>query len=325
MPFLLPRLHAFFRTYLIDPDSSAPHEGWFSAEDVPLKWHYPVGLLYDLYSGAEPATADDQTLASTLKGLRSRGPVHAESSGDIEEAAAEGGVELGGDAAATESSGDGEQDTLPWKIVVHFNDWPTEDLVKLDKEGKQLLDSFRNSVKEAGFIRHGTGKVVMSLSYEDSTQMWRAVEEHNLELFTPVQSKLLNPPGMNLKNLPVRIYLPNASSTVPTGAPSPSPGPASPNPEKTEEEVTATAGTLRVIQSLVSPFAPSGGSRQQPQTLGMALNTLLPALFPSRRSPLLALPVLHGAVVPLAANVEELTRAAGYADGWLHIAVRMMT
>lgn len=62
----------------------------------------------------------------------------------------------------------------------------------------------------------------------------------------------------------------------------------------------------------------------QPQTIGTALNQILPTLFPSRRSPLLAQAVLHGAVLPLSAHVEDLVRASAYLDGWLHIAVVMM-
>jgi autophagy-related protein 5 len=62
----------------------------------------------------------------------------------------------------------------------------------------------------------------------------------------------------------------------------------------------------------------------QPQTIGTALNNIIPTLFPSRRSPLLAQAVLHGAVLPLGASVEELIRATAYLDGWLHIAVVMM-
>lgn len=62
----------------------------------------------------------------------------------------------------------------------------------------------------------------------------------------------------------------------------------------------------------------------QPQTIGTALNQILPTLFPSRRSPLLAQAVLHGAVLPLSAGVEDLVRSTAYLDGWLHIAVVMM-
>jgi autophagy-related protein 5 len=51
---------------------------------------------------------------------------------------------------------------------------------------------------------------------------------------------------------------------------------------------------------------------------------MLPSLFPSRRSPLLAQAVLHGAVVPLGADVDDLVRTAAYLDGWLHVVIVMM-
>lgn len=59
-------------------------------------------------------------------------------------------------------------------------------------------------------------------------------------------------------------------------------------------------------------------------TLGKALNTLLPTVFPSTRTPILATPVMHGAVLPLSAPVEDLLRAASYTDGFLHISVTML-
>jgi autophagy-related protein 5 len=55
---LLPRLHAFFSPFLIDP-SVSPHTAWLSFENVALKYHYPIGLLHDLFSGAPPANPDD--------------------------------------------------------------------------------------------------------------------------------------------------------------------------------------------------------------------------------------------------------------------------
>lgn len=57
LPFFLPRLHAFFSSSLIDP-AIAAHDAWLSFEGVPLKWHYPVGLLYDLHSGLPTAESD---------------------------------------------------------------------------------------------------------------------------------------------------------------------------------------------------------------------------------------------------------------------------
>jgi autophagy-related protein 5 len=59
-------------------------------------------------------------------------------------------------------------------------------------------------------------------------------------------------------------------------------------------------------------------------TLGMALNKILPSLFPSRRDAILAEPILHGAAVPFRAPLEEVMREAAYADGWIHLCVNML-
>ncbi|KAF1845794.1 autophagy protein-like protein 5 [Cucurbitaria berberidis CBS 394.84] len=261
---LIHKLHAFFSSSLIYPDVAAS-DTWLSYEGVPLKWHYPLGLLYDLYSGAEPAYPPDTSSPSQK-------------------------------SESTEE----ERRHLPWRLTVHFSDYPNEQLVKLDNEDNILHDLFKNSVKEADYLRTGTGKTVMFLSKEDSTQLWEAVKQHDFALYNPINQKLLNPQGVNLRHLPVRLYLPHAAS------------------DSLKEE--ASPGSLRVVQSLV----PTNLSSRQPQTIGTALNSILPTLFPSRRSALLAQAVLHGAVLPLSASVEELIRATAYLDGWLHIAVVMM-
>jgi autophagy-related protein 5 len=117
LPLLLPRLHAFLTSSLIDP-SVAASEGWFDCEDVPLKWHHPIGLLFDLYAGAKEAVA----------------------AGD------------GGDGNGSTQGGSGGLGVMrePWKLTVHFSGWPGETLIKLDKEGAALHDAFMNSVKEVG-------------------------------------------------------------------------------------------------------------------------------------------------------------------------------
>ena len=37
---------------------------------------------------------------------------------------------------------------LPWELEVHFSDWPDEQLVRLDGEGRVMEDAFVNGVKE---------------------------------------------------------------------------------------------------------------------------------------------------------------------------------
>lgn len=71
----------------------------------------------------------------------------------------------------------------------------------------------------------------MFLSKEDSTQLWDAVTMHDFSLYNPINQKLLNPQGVNLRHLPVRLYLPHAAE------------------ETVQEE--SVPGSLRVVQSLV--------------------------------------------------------------------------
>lgn len=150
LAFLLPQLHAFFRPNLIDPDVQA-HESWLSFEGVPLKWHYPLGLLYDLFSGAEPVNFDAQRRNDLVT------------------------------SQVTVETASGTS-PLPWRLTVHYTDYPYDQIIQLDAEGRALLDSFINAVKEADFIRNGTARTVMSLSKEDSDNLWLAVQNRKLQL-----------------------------------------------------------------------------------------------------------------------------------------------
>ena len=293
---------------------------WLDFEGVPLKWHYPLGLLYDLYSGAEP--------------------VHLQRGGDLPHEDVHGSTAQ--QQASRAGNGEGnDQEVLPWRLTIHYSGFPGDQLIPLDGEGKALQDSFVNAVKEADFIRNGTARTVMGLSMDDSDKLWRSVQTRmweplstsfsvcsvtwkeitnescfcadekattdDLQLFNSVNIKLLNPPGMELRHVPVKFYLPTSSATDPAGA-------------DTIPEETKAAGHVRVVQSLIPLQLPS----KQPQILGTALNSVLPSIFPSRRNPLLAQPVLHGAAVPMGANLVELGRAAGYLDGFLHVVVVML-
>ncbi|SMR57348.1 unnamed protein product [Zymoseptoria tritici ST99CH_3D1] len=273
LAFLLPRLHAFFTPALINPEVSS-HDAWFTFEDVPLKWHYPLGLLYDLYSGAEPV--DLASAAET------------------------------DDAASSKTSL-----PTPWKLTIHYSDYPEHQLLHLDPEGRTMHDTFINSVKEADFVRNGSARAVMGLSKEDSDNLWLAVRTHDLPLFTRTQHKLLHPPGLSLRHIPLKLYLPTSSSSL---------LPADPIPEDPSTTPSSSAH-LRVVQSLIPLHIPGTKS---PQTLGTALNKILPTIFPSRRSPIYARVVLHGVALPLGVELQGLMlNGGGFGDGWLHLGVVM--
>ncbi|KAI9744002.1 MAG: autophagy protein 5 [Claussenomyces sp. TS43310] len=175
------------------------------------------------------------------------------------------------------------QPELPWRLALGHG--PLFD----------IHDTFMNSVKEADFLRNGTAKGIMSMSKEDSKQLWNAVQDNDLASFNQINLKLLNP-ASPLRHIPLRIYIPTQAA-----------------PE--------TVGSFKVVQSLVTPRTVN----REVQTLGMALNRILPSLFPSRRDAILAEPILHGVPVPFRAPLEDLMREAAYADGWIHLCVHMLS
>lgn len=124
----------------------------------------------------------------------------------------------------------------------------------------------------------------------------------DLPSFQRISNILLPPATQPFRNVPIRFFLP-----LPPDSDTPS---------------------LKLVQSPLPPsLQPSNSSSSgstQPQTVGTALHTLLPHLFPSRRTPVLAKPVLHGAVVPMSAPIEGVVRSSAYGDGWAYVVLRMM-
>ncbi|ELR05857.1 hypothetical protein GMDG_07630 [Pseudogymnoascus destructans 20631-21] len=170
---------------------------------------------------------------------------------------------------------------LPWRIVVG-DGWGVGE--------RGVADGFMNSVKEADFLRYGSAKGIMSMSAENSTALWDAVKDNNCPVFAALTRPLLNP-ASPLRHIPLRIYIPHPDIDA------------------------NNTGSFRVIQGLVTPRLPNNDY----QTLGHALHTLIPSLFPSRRDPILAAAILHGARVPLHATLDDLMRECAYADGWVAV------
>ncbi|KAK0741289.1 autophagy-related protein 5 [Schizothecium vesticola] len=156
-----------------------------------------------------------------------------------------------------------------------------------------------NSAKEADFVRNGNARGIMGLSRGMSVGLWEGVKDGNYPAFTKIQNHLLHASPTPLRHVPLRLYVPSAASVTEGGS---------------------EPGSFRVVQTLVAPRL----ADQTPQTLGFALRTVLPTLFPSSRDPVLANVVLHGAPVPFSAPLEELMRDAAYPDGWLCLIVDLL-
>jgi autophagy-related protein 5 len=152
----------------------------------------------------------------------------------------------------------------------------------------------------------------LSRSYQEHIEVPTVILMKTVDLpsFQRISSILLPPLNQPFRNIPIRIFLP-----LPPDSGSPS---------------------LKVVQSPIPPSIPPtsvaasqltlsrGSITAQTQTIGTALHSMLPNLFPSRRTPVLAKPMLHGAAVPMSAPAEEVVRSSAYGDGWLYVVVRMM-
>lgn len=259
---ILPRLHAFFSPSLIaDAETVSPYSGYFTYDGVPLKWHLPVGLLYDLYLLSTRDAGSDNTSPTPL----------------------------------------------PFRLTLHFA--PDPERPTMAATPVVLHDSFINSVKEADFLRSGTAKPIMTLGAQESKALWTSTQDNDLHTFSKLHATLVPSPGQ-LRNIPLRVYLPSSPDQDPNKA------------------------QIKVLQSQIPPTVSAAGQNTpaalrgaggagQAQTLGTALHHLIPSLFPSRRTPILATPLLHGAPVPMGAVLEELVRWGCYADGWLSVVVAM--
>lgn len=91
---------------------------------------------------------------------------------------------------------------------MHFSDWPDEELVRLDADGMVMHDAFINSVKEADFMRNGTAKGIMTLSKEDSSGLWKSVQDGTLCSLRSYRPGLVIDGGSGPPLLPTHIQHP---------------------------------------------------------------------------------------------------------------------
>lgn len=95
--------------------------------------------------------------------------------------------------------------TLPWKIRLHFSQYPTSQILPLEQQDALTVveRSYKNSLKQALFLQYGTPKVAMGLSKQSFEQVWDAILAVNCKLYDQVDDEL-----QGLSNLlPVRLLI----------------------------------------------------------------------------------------------------------------------
>jgi len=100
--------------------------------------------------------------------------------------------------------GEGE---LPWSLVVHFQNFPAEQLMRLGSSGPTPVRSyFMNSLKESTYVKQNGIKTINDFGIRESDTIWEGLFEGNYEKFWSVAS-VTSPASSS--TLPVRFLRPN--------------------------------------------------------------------------------------------------------------------
>ncbi|GAB5034988.1 autophagy-related protein 5, partial [Nannochloropsis oceanica] len=170
---------------------------------MPLKWHLPGGVLYDLFKrgGGRGATGG-------------------------------GG---GGGGGESDKSREGGQ-KLPWRIRVRFQHLPQDQVLDLPFPSSPSSSSyassislavqqhFRGRLKQASHLQHGGSGPAMGLAKEDEVALWEAVASSDFSRYQgPVWKLIASRP----QRLPLRLHigrdpalLPSFPSSLPSSSPS---------------------------------------------------------------------------------------------------------
>jgi len=217
-----PLVSAAVRAHFITAAPAIVDEMWFDYKGKPLKWHFPIGVLFDL-------------LASPHE--------------------------------------------LPWNLTVHFQGFPTDQLLRSGGSDETVKRHLMNLTKESTYVKFGDCSKVYNLSVTDSNDLWEGIKTQNYDKFWSSNSKLMGEASA-YKHVPVRVFLKE---------------------------------TLKYIQEPVLPFDENKNSR----TLGSVLQELLPQAFFDPDKPPKA--VIQGTTPSLATPIVWLLQHYAHPDNFLYI------
>jgi autophagy-related protein 5 len=195
------------------------------------------------------------------------------------------------------TNGNGNDSSLPWKIRLHFNSYPTHTLLELDPCSPILTTverTFKNSLKQALVLLHGNNKVALNLSKQSHQSIWKAIEASEYDLYKPILLQELQPKeNLDLKMIPIRLWM---DPTTP------------------------------MIQRRWDNATPGKNSSQ---TLGALLYQWVPQYFEKGKDDETFLPKnntnswwVAGVKPPLSSSLLDLWRTLSYPDNFLYICVK---
>lgn len=94
---------------------------------------------------------------------------------------------------------------LPWRLIIHFSDFPSKDLVRCNTKGS-IKTNFMSSIKEADALKH-KGSVIKNMLEKDQNQLWSSLVNNKFDQFCTINKRLMEKLDNELfRYIPYRLY-----------------------------------------------------------------------------------------------------------------------
>lgn len=94
---------------------------------------------------------------------------------------------------------------LPWRLMIHFSDFPTKDLVRCNTKSS-IKVNFMSSIKEADALKHKSS-VTKNMLEKDQNQLWSSLVNNKFDQFWLINKRLMDRIDNELfRYIPFRLY-----------------------------------------------------------------------------------------------------------------------
>jgi hypothetical protein len=129
-------------------------ELWLEYDGIPLKWNIPIGVLFDLLcssSSSSSSNDNDSSINSSKNHIFS----------------------------------------LPWRIIVHFQQFPTQKLLRC-KSLNTVRQHYLNTIKESLYIRFNSTKIASICTPADHQRLWDSLIHLRHDAHAAIWTKIIN-------------------------------------------------------------------------------------------------------------------------------------